>query len=77
MFRRVIVRLVPFVSSRPWLVALAARVFAAAPWIKPLLRHMVSSPASKAVLPSEMTPLEAAVLTDLRQASRTIHAPRE
>lgn len=77
MLRGLIVRLVPFVSSRPWLVALAARMFAAAPWVKHFLRHAVSSPASKSVLPSAMTPLQAGVLTDLRQAVRTIHAARE
>lgn len=76
MFRRVMVRLVPIVSSRPWLVALAARVFAAAPWAKHLARRFVSAPAAKTPLPSDMTAPQAAVLTDLREALRTRHRAR-
>jgi hypothetical protein len=71
--RALMVRLVPIVSSRPWLVALAARVFARAPWLKHLVRHFVSTPPASQVLPSDMTPLQAGVLSDLQEALQRVH----
>ena len=63
-------RLVPFVSQRPWMVSAAARVFALAPGLKRRLRHFVSGPVHLQPAEHELTPSQAAVLVDLRQAVR-------
>lgn len=69
--RAAVRRLVPMVSSRPWLVALASRMFAVAPGLKRRLRHFVSTPAPLGLEESDLTPRQAAVLVDLRQAIRS------
>ena len=69
--RSAVRHLVPIVSSRPWLVAIAARLFAAMPSLKRRLRYMVSGPAMLAPPVSRSRPLsaeEARVLFDLRDA---------
>ena len=66
---RAVVRwLVPIVSTRPWLVKLAARAFARFPTLKLRLRRMVSQPV---VAPTQTRHLDDAkmrVLIDLREA---------
>jgi hypothetical protein len=67
--RALLRRLVPFVSSRPWMVGLAARVFAMAPSLKRRLR-MALTGAPQAIPSEHLRAEQAAVLSDLRQAVR-------
>ncbi len=63
-------RLVPVVSSRPWLVAIAARVFARMPSLKHRVRNMMSGPVQLPPAPVEcaLGAAEAGVLADLKDA---------
>jgi hypothetical protein len=76
LLRAVIRRLVPFVSRRPFLAAIAGRLFGVMPSLRHRLRNMVSAPA---VLPRSertLTPEQAAAVVDLRRALQKAHAPR-
>lgn len=76
LLRAVIRRVVPFVSRRPRLAALAGRLFGVLPSLRHRLRNMVSMPAALPRSERSLTPEEAGVLVDLRHAIRAIHAPR-
>lgn len=73
LLRAVIRRLVPFVSRRPWLAAIAGRVFASMPSLRHRLRNMVSMPAPLPRSEQGLTASQAAVLSDLRAQIRIAH----
>lgn len=64
-------RLVPIVSQRPWLVAIAARAFVVVPSLKLRLRRMVSVPEAAIPITHErrLTDAETRVRMDLRAAA--------
>jgi hypothetical protein len=66
--RAIVRRLVPFVSRRPTLVALAARAFIAFPSLKLRLRALASRPLPAAT--SQLDDAQLRVLIDLREAVR-------
>ena len=76
LLRAVIRRLVPFVSRRPALAAIAGRLFGVMPSLRSRLRHMVSAPAALPRSERNLSPEEAGALVDLRHALRKAHAPR-
>jgi hypothetical protein len=76
LLRAIMRRLVPFVSRRPRLAALAGKLFGVMPSLRHRLRNMVSMPAALPRSERSLTAEEAGVLVDLRHALRTIHGPR-
>lgn len=76
LLRAAVRRLVPFVSKRPRLAAMAGRLFGVMPSLRHRLRNMVSMPASLPRSERSLTPEEAGVLVDLRHALRAAHRPR-
>lgn len=74
--RAVIRRLVPFVSKRPRLAAMAGRLFGVMPSLRHRLRNMVSMPAALPRSERSLTPEAAGVLVDLRHEIRTAHRSR-
>jgi hypothetical protein len=76
LLRAVMRRLVPFVSRRPRLAAIAGKLFGVMPSLRHRLRNMVSMPAAMPRSERSLTPEEAGVLVDLRHALRTIHGKR-
>lgn len=75
--RAAIRRLVPFVSKRPRLAALAGRLFGMMPSLRHRLRNMVSMPAALPRSERSLSPEEAGVLVDLRHAVRALHGSRK
>ena len=76
LLRAVLRRLVPFVSKRPFLAAMAGRLFGIVPSLRHRLRNMVSMPAVLPRSERSLTPEEAGVLVDLRHALRASHRRR-
>jgi hypothetical protein len=70
-------RLARFVSGRPWLVGIAARAMATFPQLERHLRRAIVGPAwSPARSEASLSPEEARVLVDLREAMANRHGPR-
>lgn len=66
---RALVRwLVPIVSTRPWMVKLAARAFGRFPTLKLRLRRMVSQPVVAPAQTRNLDDAQMRVLIDLREA---------
>lgn len=61
-------RLVPIVSTRPWLVALASRVFAYFPSVKLRLQRVMAQPLPAGTRVEELSDAQLRVLIDLRDA---------
>ena len=61
-------RLVPIVSTRPWLVAAASRVFALFPSVKLRLQRIMAQPLPSGTRVDELTDAQLRVLIDLRDA---------
>ena len=76
LLRAVIRRLVPFVSRRPALAAIAGRLFGVMPSLRRRLRHMVSAPAALPRSERSLSPEEAGTLADLRRALGKAHTSR-
>jgi hypothetical protein len=66
--RAAVRRLVPIVSARPWLVALASRVFALFPSVKLRLQRMMAQPLAGGARTEELTDAQLRVLIDLQDA---------
>lgn len=60
--------LVPVVSTRPWLVALASRVFSLFPSVKLRLQRVMAQPLPSGTRAQELTDAQLRVLIDLRDA---------
>lgn len=76
LLRAVMRRLVPYVSRRPRLAAVAGKLFGVFPSLRHRLRNMVSMPAAMPRSERSLTPEEAGVLVDLRHALRIAHGKR-
>ena len=66
--RAAVRRLVPFVSTRPWLVAWASRLFARFPSVKLRLQRVMARPLPSGVRTQDLTDAQLRVLVDLRDA---------
>jgi len=76
LLRAVVRRLVPFVSRRPALAAIAGRLFGLMPSLRRRVRHLVSAPAALPRSERNLSAEEAGALSDIRRALRRAHAPR-
>jgi hypothetical protein len=69
--RAAVRRLVPVVSTRPWLVALASRAFALFPSVKLRLQRIMAQPLPSGARAQQLTDAQLRVLIDLRDAQET------
>ena len=76
LLRAVIRRLVPFVSRRPRLAALAGWLFGVMPSLRGKMRNMVSGSAMLPRSERSLTAEQAGVLVDLRHELRRAHGAR-
>ena len=81
LMRRAVRHAIPFVSSRPWLVSMAARAFAMSPSLKYRVRRIMTPTSAAGQFRAArgeraLSGAEAAVLSDLRDAIAARHKAR-
>ena len=73
--RAAVRRLVPIVSTRPWLVTLAARTFSLFPSVKLRLQRIMAQPLPAGARAAELDDAQFRVLMDLQDAIASRKAP--